>query len=434
MNFDWMIPVIIAVMVYACIYYWLKSKKIFPHIFDFTGPFIMIKTEHVGVFDTLSKPKRFLKAYATTGIILTVISGIAVTLMFVVTAYLTVLIQPEPTAVQNLLLIPGLNEYVPSTVAVWVSLILAMVIHEFGHGILSRVEGMKVKSTGILALVIPVGAFVEPDEEDVKKAKLGSKMRMFAAGITNNLIFGFICLVILACLLGMIVPGDHVCIVSVVDGSPAFDAGLPEGFVIYDINGLSVSNQEEVLEILSETHAGDVIVLNGEYRGDSQEYDILLSSLPDSEDNRGYVGISFTDSDSILLSLETLTHPGSFTGLVSSALSFVTLPFSTMTGAATFGFLVADVPDSAILKEPFWGFWGIVHFLFWSAWINILLGVFNAIPIRSFDGGQMLREFLRAVYMKRGKNEESAYRICSAVSYILIMLILLSILLPYLFR
>ena len=437
MDFDWLIPVIIAVMLYASLYYWLKSKKILPHLFDFAGPCIMIKTEHVGIFDALSRPKRFLKAYATTGIILTILSGVVITILFVITALLTVQLKPEPTAVQNLLLIPGINDYVPSTIAVWLSLILAMVIHEFGHGILARVEGIKVKSTGILALVIPIGAFVEPKEEDVKAAKIGAKLRMFAAGITNNIVFGIICLLILSCLLGMVVPGEHVCVVGVNPGSPAADGNLPEGFVIYDINGIPVSTQEEVVYLLSETNVGDLVSFSGEYRGESCQYDILLSALPGESaisDGRGYVGISFIDPQNILLSLEGLTHPTSLSGFVSSALSFVSMPFATLSGTSTFSFLVADIPDPAVIKEPFLGFWGIVHLLFWSAWINILLGVFNALPIQAFDGGQILREILGAFYKKRGKSEESAYRVCSTVSYVLVMLILFSILLPYLFK
>ena len=51
-------------------------------------------------------------------------------------------------------LIPGLNEFVPSTFAVWFAFILTLVIHEFGHAILCRVEQIKVKAMGVLFFVI----------------------------------------------------------------------------------------------------------------------------------------------------------------------------------------------------------------------------------------------------------------------------------------
>ena len=62
-----------------------------------------------------------------------------------------------------------------------------LVVHEFGHGIISRVEGVRIKSIGVLLLAVLPGAFVEPDEEDIEKSKRISKLRIFAAGSIFNL-------------------------------------------------------------------------------------------------------------------------------------------------------------------------------------------------------------------------------------------------------
>ena len=40
-----------------------------------------------------------------------------------------------------------------------------IIIHEFSHGILARVENVKINSIGLLLFAIIPGAFVEPDEE-----------------------------------------------------------------------------------------------------------------------------------------------------------------------------------------------------------------------------------------------------------------------------
>ena len=438
MDFQWMIPVIIAIMVYACICYWIRTKKILPHVFAFAGPCLMIKTEHTGIFDKLAKWKKFLLAYATTGIILTAISGIILTLMFVISAVVTLISPPEPVAIQNLLLIPGLNEYVPSTIAVWVSLVIALVIHEGGHGILSRAENIRVKSTGILALVIPIGAFVEPDENDVEKAKLGTKLRMLAAGITNNLVFGAVCLILLCVLLGMVVPGAHPFVYGVYDGFPAADAGVLPGTIITAVNDAPVYSMADITTALTGTSAGETVSLNGEYRGEACRYDIKLAAVPDefiasgTPANSGFLGISFSDPQNLKTTINTLTKPESFGDAVTSFLYFLVLPLRSLTGMEMLSFITADTPDPAILAAPFPGFWGIIHLLFWCAWINILLGTFNAIPIRAFDGGQMLREVLCSWARKRGANEEGALRLCGVISFCLIMLIVLSIVIPYL--
>ena len=74
-------------------------------------------------------------------------------------------------APRNILLIPGLNEYIPFVWG-WIALFVTMVVHEFAHGILSRVEGVRVKSMGIVAVLFaPIAAFVEPDEEDLFGSK-----------------------------------------------------------------------------------------------------------------------------------------------------------------------------------------------------------------------------------------------------------------------
>ncbi|HJJ39479.1 MAG TPA: site-2 protease family protein [Methanocorpusculum sp.] len=439
MDFHWMIPVIAAIMAYACICYWIKTKKILPHVFAFTGPCLMIKTEKTAFFDKLAHPKKLLMAYASAGIILTALSGIILTLLFLVSAVLTLISPPEPVAVQNLFLIPGLNEYVPSTIAVWLSLVLALIIHEGGHGILSRVENIRVKSTGLLALVIPIGAFVEPDEDDVEKAKLGTKLRMFAAGITNNLVFGAICLIVMCLLLGMVVPGAYPYVYGIYAGFPAEESGVLPGTIITAINDVPTYTLEDISFAMNGTKAGDVVRLNGEYRGEACTYDITLAAIPPElassalTPDAGFMGISFSEPETIIDSLTALTKPESPAGLGASFLYFLVLPFKSFAGMETLSFITADSPDPAILSAPFTGFWGIIHFLFWSAWINILLGTFNAIPIRAFDGGQMLREILRSAYKKRGLPDENALKVCSGISLALIMILVLSIIVPYLF-
>ena len=229
MEFGWVALVIICVIVYAVVCWEIKKRNFHPEIFAFMGPCLMIRTSRTGIFDVLARFRRTFLVYGTLGVVVVAACSVLMTVMIIVTAYLTMLIQPDPSPIiqpQNLLLIPGVNDFVPSTFAVWFALVFAVVmfavvIHEFGHGLLSRVEKIRVKYTGILALVIPIGAFVEPDEEEIEKSPLSTKLRMFAAGITNNLVVGAICILALILLLGMVVPGTVPFVQGVYEGYPA---------------------------------------------------------------------------------------------------------------------------------------------------------------------------------------------------------------------
>lgn len=441
MDFGWLIPVIIAVMIYAWICYAIKKYNILPNTFSFMGPCLMIKTTHTGIFDKLAGWKRLLIAYGNLGVILTVICGVVITLLFVFTALMSLFIHTEPIAPQNLLLIPGINEFVPSTFAVWFGLIFAIVIHEFGHGLLSRVENIKVKSTGILALVIPIGAFVEPDEEDVANSSLPTKLRLYAAGITNNLVVGGICILMLVLLLGLVVPGSSPYVYGIYQGYPAEEAGVLPGTIVFAVDNISVSSLSDISAILATTKVNQTINLRGEYRGTPQTYDITLTSIPPdlggtllaSDSDSGFIGVSFSEPSAITKTLDTLMHPTSPLGAAGSLLTFIVIPFSSIAGTDVLSFLIVDAPDPAILQSPFAGFWEIIHILFWCAWVNILLGIFNALPIGPFDGGQMLRESLRAWFIRRGKDERVAFSICRSISYVLVLLIVIPLIMPYFF-
>lgn len=158
---------------------------------------------------------------------------------------------------KNVLAIPGVNDFIPFTFAVWFGLIVTMVVHEFGHAVLCRVEGIRVRALGVLLAVIPVGAYVEPDEEDQEKAKGLSKMRMFGAGITNNILLGLVCFILLVVLLGFAVPLSTPLVHGVYVDSPAYAAGLPPNSVIREVNGISVSTTDDVARMLNSTWPGD---------------------------------------------------------------------------------------------------------------------------------------------------------------------------------
>ena len=174
-----------------------------------------------------------------------ILVSIAMVLMLIISVNMTLELKPEPTALhkpQNILLIPGVNEFVPSTFAVWFAFILTLVIHEGGHAILCRVEKIAVKSMGLLFLIIPIGAFVEPDEEGVKSAASWPRMRMYGAGIMNNIVIGLVSFMLLIALIGLAIPSQEPIVVGLYNNYSAQAAGVETPSIIRTINGESVVN------------------------------------------------------------------------------------------------------------------------------------------------------------------------------------------------
>ncbi|MGZ8888184.1 MAG: site-2 protease family protein, partial [Halobacteriota archaeon] len=154
-------------------------------------------TRGLRLLDKLANPKKFWRVFADIGIPLTVFGMFFMLAILLIGDYRLLVTQPAPTALnapQNVLLIPGINQFIPLTWGL-IGLIVTLVVHELSHGILSRVADIKVKSLGLLIALVPIGAFAEPDESQLlgTDAKSGDKiatrperLRVFSAGITAN--------------------------------------------------------------------------------------------------------------------------------------------------------------------------------------------------------------------------------------------------------
>ena len=90
---------------------------------------------------------------------------------------------------------PGSSIYVPFGYGL-IALATVLIVHEFSHGIQAVGEKIPIKSIGLLLVAIIPGAFVEPDEEELKEAKKISRLRVYAAGSIANLSLAIIAMVL----------------------------------------------------------------------------------------------------------------------------------------------------------------------------------------------------------------------------------------------
>jgi len=426
---NWILLIIFLIAAYAAIAYYIHSRKLWEDHITFYGPILAIKTNKIGFFDKFTAFRTFFRIYGTAGVIAVIIVSVFITVMLFISVRYTLLVQPEPTGIykpQNILLLPGINEYVPSTLAVWLAFILTIGVHEFGHGILCRVENIKVKTMGALIAVIPIGFFVEPDEEELDRTKGMAKVRMFGAGITNNLVVGFSCFFLLILFVGLATPVSQPVIHGVYKDYPAASAGIPPGSIVTAVNGVTVSNRADVSAILNSTKPGNTLTLTIEKNNIMKDYQLTLSAWPGDipDKTSGFMGVEYYDGTAVMSVVQGMLSPLGF-------FQFLIIPFANDSGVQFLRILAFETPDTIYYQVPFEGFWGVVHLLFWCAWININVGIFNAIPMIPLDGGYIFKEGVDRLLDRRGLLKYSGY-VTGAVSYLMLVVLVSLIALPYL--
>jgi membrane-associated protease RseP (regulator of RpoE activity) len=192
--------------------------------------------------DKLSQKRRFWLWYGNIAI---VICTLAMLLMFVALflgAIVAMSIRTDPVPIQNMLVLPGLNPIIPLWYGIF-ALAIAIIIHEFTHGILARRIKLKVKSLGVLLLIVPIGAFVEPDEKEIEKINRADRARIFAGGPTSNIIFALIFAGIFSWVFmgSLTAVEDGVIVLNVTEDFPAADGGIKPGMVFTEIHGVDAN-------------------------------------------------------------------------------------------------------------------------------------------------------------------------------------------------
>ena len=259
--------VLAGVVLYSLVAMGLKQRQILPEFVKVSGPLTTIHTQRGKAFlNRLAERRRFWRAWGNVGV------GIA--LLFLVGLFLTVLfsgyqnlVSPDISPIQSpqdALVIPGVNRFLPLAAApdIIIGLLVGLVVHEGGHGLLSRVEDIEIDSMGVvLFALLPIGAFVEPDEEDRKRADRGAQTRMFAAGVTNNFAITIIAFALLfGPVTGAIAVADGVPVGNAVPNSSAAEAGVERGDLITAINGTPVANDSEFEDVKASAGSGPLTV------------------------------------------------------------------------------------------------------------------------------------------------------------------------------
>lgn len=512
---DGLLIALIILIVYLVLVFVLKTRGILEKYSMSTwGPFIMWRTKRGrDLIDKLAKPRRFWLAYAAIGKGVVIAVMIFIMALLIWEAFLVPSIPASSAPSPEMLIgLPGLNPVIPLWYGI-LGLVIAVFIHEFAHGILTRVGDMKVKALGIVFLVVPMGAFVEPDEEALGKVEKKKRTSVYAVGPATNVIFALFCAFLFsmvvvssaqvvregpvvlsiagsspASVAGMEIgdqivqangapvasdgfnnlsapnPGTNTTLVyyrsgnsmvasmvsgmyvtSTSEGEPARNAGIQSGMILASLDGQLMRNYLEFRSVLENVTPGatvpiSVLALNttsGQYENVTSIQSI--TTLKRGTDSApiaylgvfiSYSGIGVADPQALLNTMANpyanMNGPGDF---VTGTLRYIALPFlglQPLSGPLT-GILV---PAGVFAWMPADMFWILANSLYWIFWINLMVGMTNALPAIPLDGGFIFKDWLDSLVAKvrKGADQQTRERYVNGITWGFALLVLFLIL------
>jgi membrane-associated protease RseP (regulator of RpoE activity) len=367
------------------------------------GPALMIKTRRGrGWLERVGRFRRFWSVTADVGILLAAGAMVLIVGLLAVDAVVALRVPASaaPTP-QEALGIPGINPIIPIGYGL-VALIVGVVLHELLHGVVARSQNIGVKSIGVLWFVVPVGAFVEQDDEQMNAAPRRARDRVAAAGVLANFVLTAVFFVLLASVIstGVQANANGVGIAFVVPGTPAANASLAPGDIITAVNGTSTTTNAQLLNLLGASHPNQTLAVTyySAAQHTTQTQSIRLESLAvytnqSSDAGKGFLGISPLFLPPAQLRAVLIAPPASPSGPVLGLTDWLVLPLAGLEPVA------GNVASFYHTTGPFAGmdpgtFWILANLLYWLAWMNLLLGLSNALPLFPLDGGLLFRDFV----------------------------------------
>ncbi|MCI7291091.1 MAG: site-2 protease family protein [Methanobrevibacter woesei] len=362
---------------------WILSltfrRQLSNHGFEINFPTIMWKTKrfHNVIEKIANFSPRFWKWFMNVGIIISFIAMFFITYSLI-QSLSTLIEAPAVSIVLPGVEMPGSTIYVPLGYGL-ISLATVLIVHEFSHGILSRVEKINIKSVGLLLFTILPGAFVEPDEEELVKSSKLSQLRVYAAGSMANITLAIVALLIFSAVGTYGIPNtfdeNGIEIDRVVSDSPA-NGVLKEGMILESINNHTIKDSDDYMEIVETFVPGERVSIGT----DQGIYNITLSENP-SNSSRGFVGVQAANHFEIKESVSSV---------FGDTIPWILFEISTLTQ--------------------------------WIFILNLGVGLFNLLPVKPLDGGRMF-EIVLSYKLK----EETYKPITNAISIVLATIIIFSL-------
>ncbi len=352
--------------------------------FQVENKFILLyRTKHgIDIINKIAdKNKELMKilGYSAIGI---GFAGMILILGFLLKGLYELIFVPSAPATMALVIpgvqIPGSPVFVPFWYGI-IALFVVVLIHEFGHGVVARAHGLKIKSTGIVFFGPLIGAFVEPDEKTMVKKESHIQNSIFAAGPFFNGLLAGVCVILLLLifnpLLNNMVHSNGVVFSNIQPGLPAEQYGVQKDVIYTQLNGIEMDSANDLTNALSCVKPNDSVVLGNE----ESNLTIIVTANP-TDSKKGYLGVSGVKTNYELKSNNTL------------------------------------------FKGAYYVLFFIINLTEWIFILSLGIGLANLLPLGPVDGGRMLGISLMNI---KGKEKGNKWWVNISIMTLAIMLILI---------
>ncbi len=311
---------------------------------------------------------------------------------------------------------------------------IAILFHEFGHFITAKLSGIKVfrfsigfgpklagifwKGTEYVLCLFPFGGYVKmagenaqiekeldkdtlsneivPENQRFDKKSFFTRISVIINGPLMNIILAIVLLVIVFFFSGTAQISNTIS--KVAEESPAAKAGILSGDRIIAINSITIEQAEEISEIINENKNK---IISMQIMRDDNIFETSLVPEYNDEYERAIIGITLEVNIEKLTFFQSIKKSIGTTGEIIRLIGkgFIEMFAGNMPVELAGPLGIAQMAGEAAQV-------GFLNLLFFTALINIFLGIINLFPIPILDGGQIV---LLAIEKIRGKPLEPKY-------------------------
>lgn len=328
----------------------------------------------------------------------------------------------------------------PWTFVFVLGLLVSVFLHEVGHFWTARRTGMKATQFfmgfgprvfsvrrgeteyGLRAL--PLGAFVriigmnnidlvDPvDEPRAYRSKsYPRRLLVITAGSLMHMVIALCLFVGVYVTAGGTVHTGRAEVIDMMQGSPAWEAGIRPGDVLVSIGGRDVTNYDSVVDAIVIHGPGDTVPVVWETDGARRSADVVLSASA-SDAEKGFLGVFAWDRVERRLGLPTAVgrSVGDIGAMMRDSVSGVATvlnPLNSWQQLTDENAPLEKRPTTVVGMSQVGGevgrTEGIAGVLRLLGYVNVFVGLFNMFPLLPFDGGHAAIATYERVRSRRGR-------------------------------